>query len=293
MTTSGTNVTVQVCPTCPLCGSRGVSDYCSGAGDRRRKIAWCFKFYICKGCRLRFQVLTRDAALLYEHQEEAPLHQGAARHELRCDSDVLATFDRLKCGRRLLEIGSGDGRFLAAASQAGLHCIGVDVSAKLAAEARRRSGVTILVGDLRDLKLEAEAFDLINLDQVLMYVPDPLGLGKEVFRLLAPGGICRIREYDPDSFSAWSAGKKYWMYAPTHLLVWSHRSIQELASQSQLRISRIISGTEASLHDWLQTERERTLLAGIRCTVQFLLRKVAFGPLSVAADKVYYLKKCS
>src|SRR5207253_2472600 len=145
----------------------------------------------------------------------------ASRRELRCDGDVIRTFARLLPGRRLLDVGSGDGWFLAAARDADFDCTGTDVSERLAELARRRSGAPVLVGELGDLDLAPESFDLVNLDAVLMYVADPRSLLRHIARLLRPGGICRIREFDADSLAARVKGKSYWMYAPTHVSVWT------------------------------------------------------------------------
>lgn len=279
-------------PVCPLCLSTRVVDYCSGAGDTRRKIPWSFHFFLCRDCRLRFQVKpTMPPIKFFELQDQAQVKRKASRRELRCDSDVLKSFARIVSGRRLLEIGPGDGRFLESANRGGWDCTGVDVSERVAECARSRSGVNVLVGRLCQFKFPAGSFDIVNVDQVLMYVEDPTALLAEIERVLKPGGICRIREYDPDSVSALLAGKKYWMYCPTFLLVWSYRSVRKVAAASKMAIISVFPGTEASLESWLDTERSRRTSNVVRCTVQFVLRKIAFLGWSVAADKVYYLRK--
>jgi 2-polyprenyl-3-methyl-5-hydroxy-6-metoxy-1,4-benzoquinol methylase len=232
-----------------------------------------------------------DPTKLFEVQDRAQVKGKASRRELRCDPDVLKSFARMVSGRRLLEIGPGDGRFLESARRAGWNCTGVDVSERVAADARRRSGVEIMVGNLCQLKFLAGSFDVVNLDQVLSYVEDPMALLIEVEHVLKPGGICRIREYNPDSISALLAGKTYWMYAPTHLLVWSYRSVRKAASATKMKIICIFPGTEASLVSWLETERNRGASAVIRCAVQYVLRKIVFFGWGIAADKVYYLRK--
>jgi SAM-dependent methyltransferase len=279
-------------PSCPLCRSTLVVECSSGVGDAHRQIPWPFRFFLCRNCRLRFQVKpTVDPTKLFEVQDQAKVERPGRRRELRCDPDVLQSFAKIVSGRRLLEIGPGDGRFLGAARQAGWDCTGVDVSERVAEDARRRSGVDILVGSLCQLGFSAGYFDVVNFDQVLMYVEDPRAILSEVERVLKPGGICRIREYNSDSVSALLAGEKYWMYCPTVFRVWSYRSICKVAAASRMEIVRIFPGTEATLGRWLDTERSRKASDVLRCTVQFVLRKIAFRGWSVAADNVYYLQK--
>lgn len=232
-----------------------------------------------------------DPTKLFEVQDQAQAKGKAWKRELRCDSDVLKSFAKIVSDRKLLEVGPGDGRFLKSAKRDGWDCTGVDVSERVAESARRRSGVDILVGDLCQVRLPAGSFDVVNLDQVLSYVEDPTALLVEIEQVLKPGGICRIREYDPDSISALLAGKKYWMYCPTHLLIWSYRSICKAATASRMKTVRIFPGTEASLAAWLDTERNRSASKVLCGVVKFVLRKIAFLGWSVAADKVYYLQK--
>jgi 2-polyprenyl-3-methyl-5-hydroxy-6-metoxy-1,4-benzoquinol methylase len=287
-------MTTEHFPSCPLCLSTRTADYCSGAGDVRRQIPFSFRFFLCRDCRLRFQVSSMvDPKKLFEVQDQAQVKWKTSRRELRCDPDVLRSFARIVSGRRLLEIGPGDGRFLESARREGWDCLGVDVSERLAEYARRRSGVDIMVGNLRQLNFPAGSFDVVNLDQVLSYVEDPMALLAEVEHVLKPGGICRIREYNPDSIAALLAGKKYWMYAPTHLLIWSYRSVRKAATATKMRIICIFPGTEASLISWLDTERSRRTSDVIRGAVQYLLRKIVLLGWGVAADRVYYLRKAA
>lgn len=283
-------MTTEYSPPCPLCLSTRTVDYCSGAGDVRREIPCSFRFFLCRDCRLRFQMSPMvDPTKLFEVQDQAKVRSKASKRELRCDSDVLESFANTVSGRRLLDVGPGDGRFLESAKRDGWDCTGVDVSEQVAEYARRRSGVDVVVGNLCQLKFPAGSFDVVNLDQVLSYVEDPVALLAEVEHLLKPDGICRIREYDPDSVSALIAGGKYWMYCPTHLLIWSYRSIRKVATASGMKMMHIFPGTEASLTAWLDTERNRSASKVLGGTLKFVLRKIGFLGFSVAADKVYYL----
>ena len=277
-------------PRCPLCQSSSVVRFSSGTRDAHRGIERPFTFFLCQECRLRFQIPKGDPAKLFEDQEQATKGLVPFRRELRCDRDVLDSVGALTSGRRLLEIGPGDGRFLRAATEAGWHAVGVEVSERLANYSRQQSGAEVRVGHLADLALPDGSFDFVNLDHVLMYVETPAALLIEVRRVLASGGICRIREYDPDSLSARASGPGYWMYSPMHLVVWPSRSISRLAALSGMRVLRTFPGTEASFRSWVDAERMHGPLVIARCAVQFILRRIdAFG-LTLAADKSYYLR---
>jgi 2-polyprenyl-3-methyl-5-hydroxy-6-metoxy-1,4-benzoquinol methylase len=244
---------------------------------------------------MRFQLVDRqEAAGLYaEVQQESHRHFDfrSLRQPLDFGDEVLRAFACMGPGRRLLDIGSGEGGFLAAARKMGFDCLGVDVSESLARIAQKRSGVQILVGQLTELDLPEGSFDWINLDQVMSYIPNLREMMRRVGDLLRPGGICRIREYDADSLSSRLKGKKYWMYAPTHVNVSTGKSIAALATAAGLEVFRVIPGTEATLASWLATVRSRTLPKRLRDTLLFGLRRVRLFGISLAADTVFYLRK--
>jgi len=278
---------------CPACSSSETSPYLTGRSDHVRAVARTFAYFRCARCGMRFQnVPVAVAASLYADVEDrATAIWIAKRRPLACDDEALAMLSTLARGRRLLDIGSGDGRFLNAAGRAGFEPMGVDVSERLASVARRNSGAAVLVGQLVDLPLPDHMFDVANLDQVLTYVVNPRHLMRHLTRLLRPGGIIRIREYDADSVAARSRGHRYWAYGPTHINVWTRSAIRALAEASGLSVRKIIPGTEASLRTFLRTERRRSLFRDFCNSVRHLARGISLWDQSVGADTVFYLER--
>src|SRR5207244_2335470 len=118
----------------------------------------------------------------------------------------------------------------------------------------------------------------------LMYVANPRVLLEHIARLLRSGGICRIREADADSLAARAKGKSYWMYAPTHVNVWTGKSIRAVAAAAGLEMFRVIPGTEACLASWLAAARGRGVLRCGRDIIRFLARRIQVFNLRVGAD---------
>ncbi len=75
-------------------------------------------------------------------------------------------------GRRLLDIGTGDGHFPAAARESGWEVLGTEFSDDGAARARAR-GIEVLVGQLENIDFADRKFDFITLWHVLEHVPAP------------------------------------------------------------------------------------------------------------------------
>jgi SAM-dependent methyltransferase len=89
---------------------------------------------------------------------------------------------------RLLDVGCGDGRFLAAMAARGWRVEGIETESAAAALARHRTGGTVHESPLEETDLPDAAFDMVSLLHVLEHVPDPRATLKAVRRVLAPGG---------------------------------------------------------------------------------------------------------
>ncbi|MDQ0395273.1 ArsR/SmtB family transcription factor [Labrys monachus] len=103
----------------------------------------------------------------------------------------------------LLDIGTGTGRMLELFAPLAVRAVGVDASAEMLAVARanlERSGVRNAVvrqGDLFALPVEAGAYDLVIIHQVLHYLDDGARALREVARALRPGGRLVIVDFAP------------------------------------------------------------------------------------------------
>lgn len=207
------------------------------------------------------------------------------------DADALRLIRRLAPGLRLLDVGSGDGRFLQSAAAAGFRSVGTDISPELAEVARQRSGCEVHVGALEDLRLPGSSFDAVNLDLVLMYVPNPVALLQEVARILAAGGICRIRECFGDSLNARLQRDRWWFYCDSTLRVYTRRTIRRLAEQTGLSPRHWYAGTEVSLQTWSRYAARKKNRSALRQLVQFGLKRATLCGIPLAGDGTCYLRK--
>lgn len=117
---------------------------------------------------------------------------------------LLACLDRLpRQPRRAIDLGCGNGRFLAALADRGVEVTGVDAYADSLARALTRAPQAhLLAADVTAVPLEAAGFDLVAALDVLEHLEPPRLLA-EARRLLAPGG--RLLLSVPAFASLWSA----------------------------------------------------------------------------------------
>jgi SAM-dependent methyltransferase len=121
------------------------------------------------------------------HDALAPLRFAEQRESLEAAVGPLA-------GRRLLEIGSGWGAFLAYARREGIRAAGIEVDAGAAALARDLArandlhAVPLVVAPGEALPFRSGSFDVVFSNSVLEHVRDPALVLREAVRVLRPGG---------------------------------------------------------------------------------------------------------
>ena len=134
--------------------------------------------------------------------------RAAARYDRRWAGYVRRTLDLLEAraavrpGERVLDVGCGTGAFeerlIAANPQQ--EVVGVDVSAGMLAEARRKLAaaptVRFVEAEATRLPFDDGAFDTVVSASALHYVPDPAAALGEVARVLAVGGRLVLLDWD-------------------------------------------------------------------------------------------------
>jgi SAM-dependent methyltransferase len=137
-------------------------------------------------------------------------------------------------GRSVLDVGSGDGKFLRRAVAAGATRVtGVEPSEngrKLAA------GTSIpSVADITDLDPD-DRYDLVTLWQVFEHVPDPRRLGLALVDRLAPGGRLVLSLPNVESFEAERFGGDWFhLDVPRHLVFPPSRTLRTVFEELGVR----------------------------------------------------------
>nr|WP_210286987.1 metalloregulator ArsR/SmtB family transcription factor [Ancylobacter tetraedralis] len=103
----------------------------------------------------------------------------------------------------LLDLGTGTGRILELFAGDMERGVGIDLSAEMLSVARanlERVGVrnaTVRQGDIYNLALPRDAFDVVIVHQVLHFLEDAPRALKEAARVLRPGGRLLVVDFDP------------------------------------------------------------------------------------------------
>lgn len=137
----------------------------------------------------------------------------------------------LNPGSRILDVGSGSGRFVDALARSGFrNCLGIDPY--LPTGHTLSSGPMIRSAHLADLEPE---WDVIVFNHSFEHFIDPLGALANVTRILSPAGVCVIRMPTVPCY-AWREYGPHWAQidAPRHIYVHSAKSLGVLAARAGL-----------------------------------------------------------
>ena len=139
-----------------------------------------------------------------------------------------------------LDLGTGTGRILQLFEGLYRRGVGVDASRDMLAVARAnldRAGITkasIRHGDIFNLPLERDEFDVVTIHQVLHFLEEPEAAVLEAARMLAPGGRLAIIDLAPHAL-------EHLRDEHAHVrLGFSHRTLSEWLEKAGLVVEEVV-----------------------------------------------------
>jgi ubiquinone/menaquinone biosynthesis C-methylase UbiE len=187
---------------------------------------------------------------------EAYLDGVASRQLERLDGTFLRSVLTMDppFGGRVLDVGTGTGAIPVRLAEArpDLRIVGVDLSAPMLAQARRRArqaGVRVgfRKGNARGLPFRSGCFDLVISNSLLHHLPDAVPALDEFARVSRRGGAIMVRDLrrPPDRFltahihrhGRWYRGLMRKLFADSVRAAFSMREIREAVNASRLASS--------------------------------------------------------
>jgi len=191
---------VETTLACCVCGARAAM-FWRRAGDHLLGGPRCFQAVRCARCgtvRLDPRPSAEEMARHYlptTYARGADAGSGMSERLDASNRDIARRATAAaspEAPRRVLDIGCGDGRFLAAMAELGWSGEGVETDPVAAAIARERTGFPIHLGELSTLHAAPGSFGLVSLIHVIEHVADPRALLGEVRSLLSRDGTLTI-----------------------------------------------------------------------------------------------------
>jgi ubiquinone biosynthesis O-methyltransferase len=143
----------------------------------------------------------------YAHWRQSTLGKTTERIE----QDLVLAFAGPLAGKRVLDVGCGDGAYALSAAERGAQVVGVDTSREMLEAARERAAskgleIDLREGDVQRLPFDDASFDIVLAVTVLCFVEDATEATREMARVLSPGGRIVIGELG--RFSTWAAWRR-------------------------------------------------------------------------------------
>ena len=135
--------------------------------------------------------------------------------------------------RRILEIGCGDGNFLAVLRRSGWHVCGVEFGADAAQLVRRRHAIRVFVGDIADVSPPEGPFPVVAGYHVLEHIYHPAAWLRRVRQLIEPSGLLHLQVPNRASLTEWLT-RQAWasLVFPEHVYFYTPETLGLLLARS-------------------------------------------------------------
>lgn len=179
---------------------------------------------------------------LYDYYDGLTQEDLARRHSAENRArqvELLTKLARHGKGRRLLDVGCGDGQLLETAMEEGWETLGIDLSPAaigLCQQLDLRAERT----DFFDNCLDEQRFDVIVMSELLEHVPSPLRFLKRAEELLEDQGILYLTTPNFGSLSRRLLGESWSIIHPEHIGYFERSTLRAMAvDQAGFREIRI------------------------------------------------------
>jgi SAM-dependent methyltransferase len=157
----------------------------------------------------------------------------------------------------LLDVGCGNGLFVAIARSLGFRAIGLDPDAK-AVEAGRRNGLDIREGLLPDESLRERGLEHVTMSHVLEHLHSPREAVAQCHDMLKPGGRIWISQPNLAAIGLQTFGENWrGLEAPRHLSLYDFDSLSRLLAAAGFEDISLLPAEEAALFYFRQSDAMR------------------------------------
>lgn len=164
----------------------------------------------------------------------------------RVETKVVFDLAGFMGGKRVLDVGTGDGTYAIGAATRGAIVTAIDLEPDMLQAARARASstgvdVNFERGRAQSLPFDDASFDVVLAVTVLCFVPEADRAVREMARVLAPGGRLVLGELA--RFSVWAAERRVrgWLGSRTwrRARFWSRAGLARLATDAGLRVADV------------------------------------------------------
>ena len=131
----------------------------------------------------------RDHSAVVREEFERAAAGFARRTVGRFDHLDVLNFSRVAPGSSVIEVGAGTGNFVSLFAPVARRLVATDLTPGMLRDAREMHGLTrIVCGDGARLPFADGTFDLVTSAHAMHHIPEPVGVLREMARIVAPAG---------------------------------------------------------------------------------------------------------
>ena len=163
----------------------------------------------------------------------------------------------------LLDVGCGNGLFLARMKRLGWRTVGVETDAAAAEIARENFGLDVKEGRLANVGLPEASFDVVTLSHVIEHVHSPGDLVLECRRLLKPNGKLIILTPNTAGLGH-RIFRRSWrgLEPPRHIQCFSPQTLRACVDHTGMRIERVTTESRIMRYIWYTSMSIRRAQSG-------------------------------
>jgi 2-polyprenyl-3-methyl-5-hydroxy-6-metoxy-1,4-benzoquinol methylase len=177
-----------------MSGHEAACPICAGASTENLAVLRGNALLRCRACGHRFLHVNASTVEVIYNDHYAGFRDDPVFEREATRLVATELVPRVPPPAELLDVGCGNGAFLAVARAAGYAVLGVDVS-EAAGELCRKRGMEARIGDVRSEQVigNHEKFGLITFWDVIEHLPDPASFLRRAYDALVPGGCVVIK----------------------------------------------------------------------------------------------------
>ena len=182
----------------------------------------------CVDCNFVFCNRKPSMSELYAHYELYLRGNSVSPITIKRYNDLCGKFDRYRSTNHMLDVGCGDGHFLAEAKRNGWNVFGTEFTDR-AMEVCRSKGIHMVKGSLQTVHFDPSYFDVITSFEVIEHINNPREEAALMAKLLRPGGLLYVTTPNFNSLSRNLMGPRWNVIGyPEHLCYYTPRSLKML-----------------------------------------------------------------
>ncbi|MCX8029504.1 MAG: class I SAM-dependent methyltransferase [Brevinematales bacterium] len=192
--------------------------------------------------------------------------------------------------RTILDVGCSFGGFLERAKLFGLEPYGIEISEYAYTYAVQR-GLTVFKGDVSNVCLDQNKFDMITMIEVIEHLEDPRRVITKLYNSTTKGGLILIQTANMNGLQSKFWGNKYHYYLPGHLHYFTNKTLRRLLFDVGYKKVYEFYPVEFGLFPklvkvFLNTNRIYRVLRLLKTAAYHILGKIRFGDLTIMSSMV-------